>query len=301
MRKQLILFMICALLLGACTLPATNVPPATSPPEALFTQAVETIIAQMTLSVMTPTAVGVDSTPLPTNTPQPAVTATASPMSPAEAAATATATSLPEATATFTSTLAPTLSSSDPRVGLGEPTFRDSMDTAVNWPLYADSHVRFDVQNGQLVMTAFNPDFYNGWMLTWVKPADFYLEITGTHGACAGRDRFGVVFRAPNGNSGYLFGFSCDGRYSLWYWDGNQEIDIVDWQVNSLIQAGEGKSNRMGVRAEGNRLALYANGSLLIEVQDATSASGGIGVFVGAADTANYTARIDELVYWDLK
>jgi hypothetical protein len=175
------------------------------------------------------------------------------------------------------------------------------MNDAQNWPIYTDDHVGFEVKDGQMVLTAFNPDFYNGWMLSWIEPMDFYLEITGTHGACSGRDRFGVVFRAPDGNSGYLFGFSCDGRYSLWYWNGKEETDLVDWKSDSFILAGEGKTNRLGVLADGSRIALYANGNLLTEIQDSTSGQGGVGLFVGAVETENYMARVDELAYWNLR
>ena len=285
------------LFFSACTMPANNIPSSSPLPETLYTQAVETIVSKMTVEAGTPTI----PAELPaqeitsTATPQPAVSATQLPT------LTTTATVLPTGTSTSSPTIIPTQSSSDPRAGLGDPEFRDTFDTADNWPIYTDTHVKFEVSDGRMMMTAFEPDFYNGWMLSWINPTNFYLEITAVNGVCSGKDRYGVVFRAPNGDAGYLFGFSCDGRYSLWYWDGKKEIDIVDWTTSSLIEAGEGKTNRMGVKVNGDRFTLYANGSLLTEVQDDNSDKGEIGLFVGAAATANFTAFVEELAYWNLK
>jgi hypothetical protein len=55
----------------------------------------------------------------------------------------------------------------------------------------------------------------------------------------------------------------------------------------------------MGVMMVGSRLLVYANGSLLTEVQDATFASGYFGVFVGSDVTDQYTIQVEEMSYWE--
>jgi hypothetical protein len=152
-------------------------------------------------------------------------------------------------------------------------------------------------------MTARNPDFYNSWILTWPKPTNFYLEAIATSTICAGKDRYGLIFRVPDVSvsEGYLFAFSCDGMYSIWYWDGEKEIDLIDWKASEFIQLGEGKTNRIGVHAEGDKLALYANDNLLANLTDNRLTAGYFGTFVGSALTTNYTVRFDEIAYWDLK
>jgi hypothetical protein len=296
------LFVLCILGLNACQLPATGVPPATLLPEAAYTEAVQTIVAGYTqttqgltpanavpILAFTPTLEIITTDPqvtLPTNTPLPASTQTA----------TLTPTFLPPS-------ITPSLPSSDPRAGLGEPTFSDQFNSPQNWPIYSDDHVKIVIENGKMNMTARKPDYFNSWILTWPKPVNIYLEATAVSGACAGKDRFGLIFRVPDVSvsEGYLFGFSCNGMYSIWYWDGQKETDLVDWKTSAFIQPGEGKTNRIGVRAEGDQLSLYANGSLITSFSDDRLNNGYFGTFVGSTQTENYTVQFDEIAYWDIK
>jgi hypothetical protein len=302
---KIIAFCLIALImlsLNACQLPATGVPPATLLPEAAYTEAVLTIVSGYTQTAQglmptnavpilasTPTLVIVPTNPqvtLPANTPLPASTQTA----------TLTPTLIPPS-------ITPSLSSSDPRAGLGEPVFADQFDSAQNWPIYSDDHVKIVIEDGKMIMTARKPDYFNSWVLTWPKPVNFYLEATAVSGACTGKDRFGLIFRVSDVSvsEGYLFGFSCNGMYSIWFWDGQKEIDLVDWKTSAFIQPGEGKTNRIGVRAEGDQLSLYANGNLITSFSDKRLSSGFFGTFVGSAQTENYTVQFDEIAYWDIK
>ncbi len=221
-------------------------------------------------------------------------------------AATPTPTELaitPTPSETPTPTLTPTAtpSSGDPRARLGSPTWRDAFDSGANWPLYADEHVRFTVEEGRLVMTALKAELYDGWVLSWPQVDRFYLEAPIAFGTCAERDRAGLVFRAyatPNGYAGYLFAVTCDGRYSLRAWNAPGFSSIVDWTQDDRIQVGANATNRLGVWVEGSRIQLYINGELAREVTDTSHAGRMFGLFVGAAKTAGFTARVDEIAYW---
>jgi hypothetical protein len=300
--NTLCFFILMMLALSACQLPATGIPPATLLPETAYTEAVKTIVAGYTQTAQAPLLTTADviftSTPtleivptntqvnIPTNTPLSALFPTITP-TPTLLAPTKT----------------PSLSSSDPRSGLGEPTFSDQFDSAKNWPIYSDDHVKITIEDGKMIMTARKPDFFNSWVLTWPKPVNFYLEATAISLACGGKDRFGLIFRVPDVSvsEGYLFGFSCNGMYSIWYWDGQKETDLIDWKTSEFIQPGEGKTNRIGVRAEGDQLSLYANGKLITSLTDNRLNSGFFGTFVGSAQTENYTVQFDEITYWDIK
>ncbi len=281
--------------LVACNLPASPEP---SPIDqsAAYTAAAETIVAQLTevAETLTPTA--------PTDTPPEATQTAVLPT----AADTATPTELPQ-TPTVTSTSPPpptaTLPAGDPRAGLGEPEFFDPFDNGNSWPLYTDDHVSFEVKDSHLVMTAFNPDKYNGWMLTWPVIRDFYLEKTTKTTECSGLDQYGLMFRATKtsrGYIGYLFGISCDGKYSLRRWDGDKYIPLVDWTSSEHIQAGSNQTNRVGIKADGTKISMYANGNLLQEISDETHREGRFGVFVGSANTPNVKVLVDEIAYWDI-
>jgi len=229
------------------------------------------------------------ATAAPTTTPEPTSTSTPSPT----AAVTATATLSPT----------PTQPSTDPRLHLGSPTWQDTFDTVANWPLYEDEHVRFEIEGGLLRMTAFNPDSWDGWMLTWANVGDIYLEMSVTTGDCGGLDHYGLMLRSSStdkGFVGYLFGLSCNGRYSLRIWNGEAYRTLVGWTQSDRIIQGARATNRIGIWSEGNRLRLYANGSLLTEVTDSTYSTGLFGVFVGSANTRDFTVEVPEIVYWAL-
>jgi hypothetical protein len=266
-------------------------------PQATYTAAVQTVVAELTRAAASratePAGAAVLFAPTETLTPYPAPSLTPEPPLPP------TPTPLPAAptpSPTIAATLPPP---SDPRSELGTPTLRETFDSPAGWFFTSDGHTQMDVRDGELVMTAFNPDHWNGWAFSSQSGTDFYLEMTAAHGLCGGLDRFGLLFRAP-GNSGYLLGLSCDGRYSLWTWDGFMENRILDWTSSDFIRTGEGSPNRLGVRAQGDRLAVYVNGYLLQDVQHPGFSAGRMGVFVGSAETVNYTARVDEVVYWPL-
>jgi hypothetical protein len=191
----------------------------------------------------------------------------------------------------------------DPRTILGDPVWLDTLDVEDNWPMYEDSHVGFSIANGRMTMTSFEDDNWDGWMLTWPEIGDFYLEATFSPGSCEGLDRYGLMFRGrPSalGYTGYLFGASCDGRFSLRAWDGSAFRDLVPWATDAAIPQGSGEAVRLGVWAEGDELRLYADGELLAEETDAMSSSGLFGAFIAAARTSGFEVSVDEIAYWAL-
>ena len=74
---------------------------------------------------------------------------------------------------------------------------------------------------------------------------------------------------------------------------------LVPLTSAAAILSGADKDNRMGVLAEGEKLALYANGKLLEEIEDdaLTGEEGGFGVFVGARKSGTLTIGVKEIAY----
>ena len=304
------IFISLAVLLAACTSPVkTTTLPSTD--QAAYTAAAETISAQLT-EITNPTltqpvtngtqpAAGVQptetlperlpdtSTPLPTRTPLPSDTPTVTP------------TPLP--TDTPTPTTIPTKGPDDPKARLGEPTWQDTFQDGNGWFLFSDGHVEMKVSDGKLWMTAFNADRYDGWMLHQpiLDVANFFLEVTATTSDCSGLDRYGLLARSTaDARKTYLFGISCDGHYSLRYWDGSSSTMIVVWTASEAILKGADQTNRMGFLAEGSKLSLYANGTLLTSIEDETLASGDFGLFVGSYETPSFTVQVSKVLYWEL-
>lgn len=191
-----------------------------------------------------------------------------------------------------------------PAASLGAPAWSDTFNTAGNWPLYSDDHVGFDIDDGKLVMTAYNPDYWEGWMLTWPTSDDFFLEATLKNGDdCAGQDHGGIVFRQVRPDElfvGYLYSVSCDGRYILRIWDGGSYATLIPWRSSEIIMTGPEAQNLLSVLTFGSQIVLYINGQPVAEVYDSSYLSGNFGVLISAAVNANFTVEVDDMSYWTL-
>ena len=243
-----------------------------------------TSIPTLTPAAPTPTLAQPTTAPEPTKTPEPT--------------ATWTATSAPSAT-TIPPTVAPP--QTDPRTTLGEPTRKDDMKNGGNFFDYSDDHVKFVPADDAMLMTAFNPDAWHGWSLSSTTLKDAYIEMTASPGTCSGLDQYGIMFRSPDFNQGYFYGLSCDGKYSLRKWDGENYTTITDWTANDKILAGSDKINRLGVKTVDNHYTFYANGFQIGEVDDSSYSEGKFGLFIASAATTNFTASVDEVDYWIIK
>jgi hypothetical protein len=295
---------ILTLALAGCSLSGLT-PPATQNPAPVYTAAAQTIIAQLTQVAQTATVAAPPAGQTePTDVGSPFETPAQTPQIITPTASVTTVTATATASATPTASLTPPPQpSSDPRLYLGNPSFIDTFSSGANWALYEDDHVSFEVDDGQLVMTAFNPDFWEGWMLSWPVISDFYLEMIATPQKCAGSDRYGMMARAQKDDGeylGYFFGLTCDGRYSLRRWAGSSFVTMVDWTESDYIRQGSNQGNRLGLMADGKKLSLYANGMLLKEISDDNHLSGKFGVSVGSVKTPDFTVLVDEVAYWEL-
>ena len=137
----------------------------------------------------------------------------------------ATATSTPEPTFTPTPVRTPTATpEADPRVILGKPVwgaiFEDGTQT---WFQYDHSNGKAEVSDNKLVLTSYKANGFDNWSMSYPPMTNFYLELRFTTGPeCAGKDRFGILFRAPDSTQGYLYNVACDGSYQVRLWNGQE-------------------------------------------------------------------------------
>lgn len=190
----------------------------------------------------------------------------------------------------------------DPATILGEPDGVDTFDTAANWTLFNNRCFRSEITDGQFVMESKGQEGVACWEVSWPNLQNFYMqtEVT-TPEQCQPDDRFGMLFRAPDNFRGYLYGLTCDGRYSLTKWDGEETTVLVAPATNGAINSGPGSVNRIGVVAFGGNYLLYANGIFLTEVQDFSyTTNGKIGYFVRASSDQGFVVKYDNLAVWVL-
>ena len=319
MKKLLPLFLIMILLTG-CVLPSSSTAEPGIIQPTLSDVEMQTQIAMVLTNMPTPTVMA--QIP-PTSTPELAlVTATSSPDQPtATTEVLVVPTNTPEPqqpTATTAPTQAPPTATSgpaftaapgDPRGRLGSPSSSDPMNDSTSWvwPTGANDFTAIGYSGGWLTLTGLTDKL--GWRLAnpeGVAFGDLYLEATFKTTGCSGNDQYGMIVRVPvikDADRGYLFGFTCDGRYSLRKWDGldgtkGKMTRLKDWTGSDAIQKGSNQTNRMGLMMIGTRMLMYANGQLIGEVTDGTWTSGNFGLYVGAGPTDDFAVQVDEMAYW---
>ncbi|MHC1784528.1 MAG: hypothetical protein AB9891_17535 [Anaerolineaceae bacterium] len=276
MKRALFSMLLFLIILSSCG-PSGPVPTATADPAD---------IAVQVMLILTQDPVVIPTLP-PPPIPEPTQEATPTPEGPT-----------PEPSPTLEPSPTPTLPSTDPRNNLGEPTWREKFDRdKTGFYTFDDGHTNISLVYDFLKLTSINSNGWHGWSLGSPKPRNFYLEATFLPEACANRDRYGLVFRAPDYNTGYFFGVSCDGNYNLRVYD--HDGDLIEWTQDDAILAGSNQKNRLGVMAEDNRIQLFINGEMVKELTDSTyTDSGLIGVFIAAQSTPGFTVRVDEIAYW---
>ena len=213
-----------------------------------------------------------------------------------------TSTFTPTVTQTSTAIPTPTFAPGDPATTLGEPNFREEFNTETNWSPYETSNSRAEISGGKFIFTKKVLELGTRWTVSWPTIEDYYIEVSAqTPNICAGTDRYGIIFRAPDPSSGYIFTLTCDGRYRLWSWDGSDTVILVDWTSHSAINAGGNQINRLGVWVVGNTIKLYANGVELTTLTDNQFIGEyRYGLAIGSGETEPFTVIFDNLMYWEL-
>jgi hypothetical protein len=287
--KQIVAILIIFTLLSGC------VPRQETPPDQD-----QFVIATFVAGTLTAEPHSINQQDLPTDTQSPPKDVSPQPPTPSS---TATETSTPTLTLTPTITETPEGVPGDPVLSLGSPTFKDNFANGSNFYLYDEPQSSYAVSEGQMILVAKKANGYETWSLSWGDLTNFYLEITGTFGEeCGGKDRYGMIFRAPDTSQGYLVSISCDGSYRLSSWDSEDEeyTVIKKWTSSEHINAGPGGTNRLGIKVKGSKLTGYINGHQVFEKTDNSFSKGRFGVLVAATDTPGFTAYLSQAVYWTL-
>lgn len=185
---------------------------------------------------------------------------------------------------------------------LGPADWTDPFNNDNNWFMLDTANTEWRVLDGELEMKALAPGTEE-WGLSNQPPlSDFYLEARFRTGErCSGLDRYGILFRAPEPNEGYVLGISCNGRYRLYSWDGQTYNPLQDWKPDANILTGPEKTNTVGIWANGNLIRIYLNGVKVDEFTSNAYDEGDFGLLIGAADSNNFIVYVEEIAYWELE
>jgi len=214
-----------------------------------------------------------------------------------------------------TANVTPVAGTFDPVATYGTATFDDPMNggnindwtNPVTGLLPNTNYIKIIETDAKFYVTGKLTGF-STWYFTWHELTDFYLQSKFDSGSCSGKDAYGLIVRGPEHlagvSYGYVVAFSCDGQYYIFRLDGANPFttkDLVTWSKSDYILAGADKQNVLGIKAIGNTLTIYANGHQIAQVTDSKYGFGRYGVFVSPEVTANYTYRVVQMSYWDLK
>jgi hypothetical protein len=191
---------------------------------------------------------------------------------------------------------------------LGQPTWNDSFDKSSNtFYLGKDSDISFNIEGGKLVMTAFEPAG-DQWRVAELGSLDnFYLEAKFKIGSkCSGKDSYGLIIRAPDRkdgviDTGFVFGFSCEGNYRVYRMDNGNYNGIQNWTGSTNIKSGPSQDNTMGIMAKVDTYQLFANGTKIFEFSDATYLQGLFGLMIRSEVTEDLQVSVKDIAYWILQ
>lgn len=189
----------------------------------------------------------------------------------------------------------------NPADALGDPNGMDTFDNANNWTLFDNDCFTTEIIGGKFVMQAKGALELSCWEVSWPLIKDYYYQSEVVMPAeCNTNDRFGLFFRAPDNNRGFLYGIQCDGKHSLSSWDGETTNVLVPPAENTAILTDPESLNVIGVVADGATMSLYANGQYLAQVQNVGFTDNGkIGYFVRAAvEDEGFVVQYDNLAVW---
>lgn len=166
-------------------------------------------------------------------------------------------------------------------------------DNANNWEVGEFEGAYIEITNGLLVMDVTEESL---WAYSALE--DSYDSVI------LGVD-ISVLFPASDGDYGFICGYqdeghftaleiSEDGYYTIWTYDQNEFITLVEWTYSDIIPA-EG-TNTLSVYCGPDRLALGVNGMRLVETVHPNFTGGMVGLITGTYENPNLTVGFDNFM-----
>ncbi len=203
----------------------------------------------------------------------------------------ASATPSPEAFATATAT-------PEMRPGLGNTTLSDSFTDGTLWDTAASDQGSASVVNNHLTLAA-QSKVYIISLRHKLSLNNFYAEITAQPNLCRGDDDYGLLIRA-NAVAYYRFSLTCNGMvYAERVRFKNSQL-LHESIASGDVPIGPPGEVRIGVWAVGTEMRLFINGHYQFSINDASYASGTIGVFARSAGDTPVVVNFTDLVVQDV-
>lgn len=194
-------------------------------------------------------------------------------------------------------------------LGLGDPVWNSDFESETwRWSLSLanTSKATFELKDKKLLMRTLSKPVTR-WMIgshthaySQLVQADFTTGDT-----CSGRDGYGMALRAEDLGGGvynraYVFQFTCDGKYRVYYMDSSEKVEMASFTDTALIKTGPNQTNRMTVLILGGKIALFANEEKVFEVKNQVPGdnTGIYGLMITTSNTDKLQVFVDDFKLW---
>lgn len=161
----------------------------------------------------------------------------------------------------------------------------EEFDNNINeWALFEDTDGKIDISNGQMIF-----EIYAERLIYWsTLPGEYESLVLAAEPQIlnpVGDGDFGFICGYQDANNFTALEISEDGYYSIWKYENDEYISLVEWAYADVIAAGGPLT--MAAYCGPDRLALAVNDTLLAETTDPNYLSGSVGLTAGCWDTPN--------------
>ena len=171
--------------------------------------------------------------------------------------------------------------------------FDDFSDDSSGWDTWSDEKSQAAYDQGGLRMRVSQAN-YDTWSRPGRRYGDARIAVDTNRLGGPDNNNYGILCRYSNRSNFYALVISSDGYAGiLKVKEGKYQIlsgETLTYQ-EAVRQGGE--MNVIGAECVGGRLALYANGSLLLEAQDGDFSAGEVGLIAGSFDETGVDILFD--------
>ncbi len=203
--------------------------------------------------------------------------------------------------ATATHTPFPTFQPSatvEPFPGMGTSLYTDDFSDPLDW-----TNARTDSQGSNNVLLIGNrltlsansapatlTTLRSGLVLT-----DFYAETRVNLHRCAGRDTYGMYFRAATEAYAYRFTLTCDGQMRVERVRGGEAYPLSNWDTSGDLPSGAPSQAKLGIWVAGTEMRFFLNDRYQFTIFDQVFRSGSVGYFASVRSEVGLNVSFSDL------
>jgi hypothetical protein len=189
--------------------------------------------------------------------------------------------------------------SATPVAELGDLIFEDDFsDPESGWDRVETDQSLTDYHQGAYRIRVDEPQID-----TWANPGrvfnDVRLAVRAIKAGGPDDNDFGVICRYRDAENFYAFLISSDGFYAIQKFEDGERTSLgfEGMRPSPFIHQGAAE-NEILAECIGDRLGLWVNGVLLLEVHDSTFSAGDVGLIAGTFDESGVDIHFDDLALY---